>query len=118
MGSGFARALHSARGNRGSGCARRGERGVVTIGGCYTGALIHRLVLENLKHRPVRTLLSAVAIGGQVTMIPRLVGVGEGVLGDIDPHSPATGADILVGHPGRSVLAFSGDMPQGIVGLV
>jgi putative ABC transport system permease protein len=80
--------------------------------------LIHRLVLENLKHRPVRTLLSAVAIGVQVTMILTLVGVSEGVLGDIARNSRGTGADILVRPPGSSVLAFSGDMPQGIVGLV
>jgi len=80
--------------------------------------LIHRLVLENLKHRPVRTLLSAVAIGVQVTMILTLVGVSEGVLGDIAANSRGTGADILVRPPGSSVLAFSGDMPQGIVGLV
>ena len=64
--------------------------------GCYTEALIHRLVLENLKHRPVRTLLSAIAIGVQVTMILTLVGVSEGVLGDIAAHSRGTGADILV----------------------
>jgi putative ABC transport system permease protein len=80
--------------------------------------LIHRLVLENLKHRPVRTLLSAIAIGVQVTMILTLVGVSEGVLGDIAAHSRGTGADILVRPPASSVLAFSGDMPEGIVGLV
>jgi putative ABC transport system permease protein len=80
--------------------------------------LIHRLVLENLKHRPVRTLLSAIAIGVQVTMILTLVGVSDGVLGDIAANSRGTGADILVRPPGSSVLAFSGDMPEGIVGVV
>jgi putative ABC transport system permease protein len=80
--------------------------------------LIHRLVLENLKHRPVRTLLSAVAIGVQVTMILTLVGVSQGVLGDIAARSRGTGADVLVRPPGSSVLAFSGNMPQGIVDFV
>jgi putative ABC transport system permease protein len=80
--------------------------------------LIQRLIIENLKHRPVRTLLSAVAIGVQVTMILTLVGVSNGVLADIAKNSRGTGADILVRPPGSSVLAFSGDMPQGIVGLV
>ncbi|MEQ1945642.1 MAG: FtsX-like permease family protein [Bryobacteraceae bacterium] len=80
--------------------------------------MIHRLIVENLKHRPVRTLLSAVAIGVQVTMILTLVGVSQGVLADIARNSRGTGADILVRPPGSSVLAFSGDMPQGIVGLV
>ena len=51
-------------------------------------------------------------------MLLTLVGVSEGVLGDIAAHSRGTGADILVRPPGSSILAFSGDMPQGIVGLV
>jgi putative ABC transport system permease protein len=80
--------------------------------------LIHRLVVENLKHRPVRTLLSAIAIGVQVTMILTLVGVSNGVLGDIAERSRGTGADIFVRPPGSSILAFSGNMPQGVVGLV
>jgi putative ABC transport system permease protein len=80
--------------------------------------LIHRLVIENLKHRPVRTLLSAVAIGVQVTMILTLVGVSNGVLGDMAERSRGTGADIFVRPPGSSVLAFSGNMPQGVVGLI
>jgi putative ABC transport system permease protein len=80
--------------------------------------LIHRLVFENLKHRPIRTLLSAVAIGVQVTMILTLVGVSNGVLGDIAERSRGTGADVMVRPPGSSVLAFSGNMPQGVVGLI
>jgi len=51
-------------------------------------------------------------------MILTLVGVSDGVLGDIATHARGTGADILVRPPGSSVLAFSGDMPEGIVGLV
>ncbi len=80
--------------------------------------MIHRLVIENLKHRPVRTLLSAVAIGVQVTMILTLVGVSNGVLGDIAERSRGTGADVFVRPPGSSVLAFSGNMPQGVVGVI
>lgn len=80
--------------------------------------MIHRLVIENLKHRPIRTLLSAVAIGVQVTMILTLVGVSNGVLGDIAERSRGTGADIIVRPPGSSVLAFSGNMPQGVVGVI
>lgn len=80
--------------------------------------MIHRLVIENLKHRPVRTLLSAVAIGVQVTMILTLVGVSDGVLGDIAERSRGTGADVMVRPPGSSVLAFSGNMPQGVVDVI
>ena len=51
-------------------------------------------------------------------MILTLVGVSEGVLGDMAARSRGTGADILVRPPGSSVLAFSGDMDQRIVALV
>jgi len=84
----------------------------------YTEELIHRLIVENLKHRPVRTLLSAIAIGVQVTMILTLVGVSNGVLSDIAERSRGTGADVMVRPPGSSILAFSGNMPQGVVGVV
>ena len=49
--------------------------------------MIHRLVFENLKHRPIRTLLSTFAIGVQVTMILTLVGLSEGMLGDLAKRS-------------------------------
>ena len=51
-------------------------------------------------------------------MILTLVGVSNGVLGDIAERSRGTGADIIVRPPASSVLAFSGNMPQGVVGLV
>jgi putative ABC transport system permease protein len=80
--------------------------------------LVNRLVFENLKHRPVRTLLSAIAIGVQVTMILTLVGLSQGVLDDMAQRSRGTGADIVIYPPGSSVLAFSGNMPEGIVKAV
>ncbi len=51
-------------------------------------------------------------------MILTLVGVSEGVLGDIAARSRGTGADILIRPPGSSVLAFNGNMPEGVVNLV
>jgi putative ABC transport system permease protein len=81
--------------------------------------LVNRLVFENLKHRPIRTLLSALAIGVQVTLMLTLVGVSRGMLDDAAEHSRGTGADILIRPPGASILGFSqGTMPEGIVALV
>ena len=45
--------------------------------------MINRLVLENLKHRKVRTALSALSIGFQVTMILTVVGLSRGMLEDV-----------------------------------
>ena len=77
--------------------------------------MVNRLVFENLKHRPVRTLLSAIMIGVQVTMILTLVGLSNGMLGDIAQRSRGTGADIVVYPSGSSVLAFSGNMDERLV---
>ena len=67
----------------------------------------------------MRTLLSAVAVGVQVTMILTLVGVSQGMLNDIAVRSRGTGADILVRPPDSSVFTFSGIvMPEKVVDVV
>jgi len=81
--------------------------------------LVNRLVFENLKHRPVRTLLSALAIGIQVTLMLTLVGVSHGLLNDIAERSRGTGADIIVRPPGSSLLGFAGSvMDEKVVRVV
>jgi putative ABC transport system permease protein len=81
--------------------------------------LVNRLVFENLKHRPVRTLLSAILIGVGVTMILSLVGVSRGVTSDMSERSRGTGAEIVVFPPGSSVFNMSGaNMPEAMVNLV
>jgi putative ABC transport system permease protein len=69
--------------------------------------LINKLVVENLKHRPIRTLLSVAAIGIQVTMVLTLVGLSEGMLQDQKNRARGVGADILIRPPGSSVIGFS-----------
>ena len=81
--------------------------------------MVNRLVFENLKHRPVRTLLSAILIGVGVTMILSLVGVSRGVTIDMSERSRGTGAEIVVFPPGSSVFNMSGaNMPEAMVNLV
>ena len=80
--------------------------------------MIHRLVFENLKHRPVRTLLSVVAIGVEVTLILTLVGVSHGVLNDMAQRSKGTGADILIRPPDSAGFTFSLTMPEKVVDVV
>lgn len=80
--------------------------------------MIHRLVFENLKHRPVRTLLSVVAIGVEVTLILTLVGVSHGVLNDMAARSKGTGADILIRPPDSAGFTFSLTMPEKVVDVV
>jgi putative ABC transport system permease protein len=82
--------------------------------------LIYRLVWENLKHRKVRTFLSAIFIGISVTLILTIVGLSRGVLDDVQERARGTGADIAIRPPNSTVLSFSGNMKSGekIVDLV
>ena len=80
--------------------------------------MIYRLVFENLKHRPVRTLLSVFAIGVEVTLILTLVGVSHGVLDDMKARSRGTGADVIIRPPDSSGFTFSLTMNEKIVDLV
>jgi len=75
--------------------------------------LTNKLVLENLKHRPVRTALGVLAIGVEVTMMLTLVGLSEGMLEDSAQRTRGVGGDILVRAPGSSLISFSAaSMPQ------
>jgi len=66
----------------------------------------------------VRTLITAFLIGGQVALILTLVGLSDGMLGEIASRSKGTGADILVRPSGGSILGFSGTMSQKIVEVI
>jgi putative ABC transport system permease protein len=105
---------------RGDGRGRRARNDQLELAQVTLKELVNRLVFENLKHRPVRTLLSAVAIGVQVTLILTLVGVSDGMLGDVAKQRQGTGADVVVRPPDSSVINFSsgGTMSEKIVDLV
>jgi putative ABC transport system permease protein len=80
--------------------------------------LINLLVVENLKHRPVRTMLGITAIAIEVTMILTLVGVSRGMLEDSQRRARGVGADVWVRPPNSSVMSFSsGSIPEKMVGF-
>jgi putative ABC transport system permease protein len=56
--------------------------------------MINKLVLENLKHRWVRTFLCALVVGVQVMSILTLIGLSRGLLEDSAQRARGTGADI------------------------
>jgi putative ABC transport system permease protein len=69
--------------------------------------LVNKLVIENLKHRPIRTFLTIAAIGLQVTMILTLVGLSEGTIEDSARRTRGIGADILIRPPATSAIGLS-----------
>ncbi len=81
--------------------------------------MVNTLVIENLKHRPVRTALSIVAIGVEVTMMLTLVGLSRGMLDDVARRARGVGADIVVRPPGTSLLGLStAPMPEKLVAFL
>ena len=83
-----------------------------------TNSLTNKLVFENLKHRPVRTLLGIVAISIQVTMVLTLVGMSEGMLNEQASRARGVGADILIRPPGSSIIVSGGQMDAEVHSVV
>ncbi|HXJ41571.1 MAG TPA: FtsX-like permease family protein [Bryobacteraceae bacterium] len=81
--------------------------------------MIFRLVFENVRHRPVRTLLSILLIAVPVTLILALIGLSNGFLDDSRKRASGVGADIIFKAPGSSLMTFStAALPQKIVDVL
>src|SRR5690242_14520877 len=70
---------------------------------------MNKMIVANLVHRPIRTVISIVAIAVEVTLILVIVGFSLGMLNDSKQRQAGVGADIIVKPPGSSFL-------QGITG--
>jgi putative ABC transport system permease protein len=66
---------------------------------------MHKMILANLLHRPVRSLISIVAIAVEVTLILVIVGLSLGMLNDAKNRTVGIGADLMVQPPGSSFLS-------------
>src|SRR5437588_6813252 len=81
--------------------------------------MINKLVFENLKHRWVRTLLSALVVGVQVMSILTLIGLSRGMLRESASHAKGTGADIFLKPDTQGTFSFSiGQLNQKFVELL
>jgi putative ABC transport system permease protein len=70
---------------------------------------MNRMVIGNLVHRPLRSIISIVAVALEVTLILLIVGLCLGMLQDSRTRTAGIGADALVRPPGSSFIgAFSG----------
>ncbi|MDQ2711932.1 MAG: ABC transporter permease, partial [Acidobacteriota bacterium] len=79
--------------------------------------MINKLVLENLRHRWVRTLLSALVIGVQVMSILTLIGLSRGLLQDSATRQKGSGADIFLkpDNGGATISFGSGQVLEKFV---
>jgi putative ABC transport system permease protein len=78
-----------------------------------TGITRWKMVWHNLQARPLRSILSIVAISLQVLLLLLIVGFTSGVLADWGERAEGIGADIMVQPPGASpILGFSNSVMQ------
>ena len=66
--------------------------------------MMNRMVVGNLVHRPIRSLISIVAVGLEVTLILLIVGLSLGQVEHSRSASAGVGADIIVLPPGSSFI--------------
>src|SRR5690242_7451132 len=76
--------------------------------------MMNRMIFANLVHRPVRSLISIVAVGLEVTLILLIVGLSLGILNDSRERQAGVGADVIVMPPGSSFIVGLTGAPMSI----
>src|SRR5579883_128069 len=62
------------------------------------------MIVENILHRPIRTLVSVLAVAIEVGMVMLVVGMTHGMLHETATRVQGVGADIMVQPPGASLF--------------
>jgi putative ABC transport system permease protein len=72
------------------------------------------MIVANLLHRPIRSIVSIVAVAVEVTLILVIVGLSLGMLNDARQRTAGIGADIIVQPPGSSFITGISGAPVSI----
>lgn len=75
---------------------------------------MNKLIVSNLVHRPIRSLISITAIAVEVTLILVIVGLSMGILNDSKARTAGIGADVMVRPPGSTNLVGMSGAPAPI----
>jgi len=76
--------------------------------------MMNKMIIANLVHRPVRSLISVVAIALEVTLILLIVGLCVGMLNDSKTRQAGVGADVVVMPPGSGYIVGLTGTPMPI----
>ncbi len=63
---------------------------------------MNQMIVSNLVHRPIRSLVSVIAVAVEVTLILLMVGLATGLLGDYKQRQEGIGGDVVVRPPNAS----------------
>jgi putative ABC transport system permease protein len=76
--------------------------------------MMNKMIVANLVHRPIRSVISIVAIALEVTLILLIVGLSLGMLSDSRQRQAGIGADVIVLPPGSSAIVSITGAPAPI----
>src|SRR5258706_1855280 len=76
--------------------------------------MMNRMIVGNLVHRPIRSVITIVAVALEVTLILLIVGLSVGMLQDSRNRTAGIGADVIVLPPGSSYIAGLTGAPMPI----
>lgn len=65
---------------------------------------MNKMIVANLAYRPLRSLISIVAVAVEVILILLIVGLATGMINDVSARTEGTGADVIVRPPGSSAI--------------
>jgi len=72
------------------------------------------MIVGNLVHRPIRSLISVIAVALEVTLILLIVGLSLGMVSDTRGRQAGIGADVIVMPPGSSYIVGLTGAPMPI----
>ena len=76
--------------------------------------MMNRMIVANLVYRPIRSVISIIAIALEVTLILLIVGLSLGILNDALARAAGIGADVIVQPPGSSFMAGISGAPVSV----
>ncbi len=76
--------------------------------------MMNKMIVANLVQRPLRSLISVVAIALEVTLILLIVGLSIGMLNDSRKRQAGIGADVIVMPPGSQFIVGLTGAPMSI----
>ena len=79
-----------------------------------TSTMMNKMIVANLVQRPLRSLISVVAIALEVTLILLIVGLSLGILNDSKKRQAGIGADVIVMPPGSSFIVGLTGAPMSL----
>src|ERR1700679_2115632 len=75
---------------------------------------MNKLIFANLVHRPVRSVISVLAVAIEVIMILSIAGVFMGMLNDTKQRQNGIGADLMMRPPNSSIMVGVSGAPMPI----